>query len=72
MIKLIQVFVYKHLVHSMTLDPGDVIWENYFTSAEPNQIKSFELKSFHNYPSNILWEYHLGKEPIDVTISEEI
>lgn len=56
----------------MTLDPGDVIWENYFTSAEPNQIKSFELKSFHNYPSNILWEYHLGKEPIDVTISEEI
>jgi hypothetical protein len=51
--KLVEKSIYEHPIHSMIFDPDDIIWKNYFTPAELNEIKSFHLRPLPSIPVNI-------------------
>ncbi|KAI8978411.1 hypothetical protein BDB01DRAFT_270306 [Pilobolus umbonatus] len=44
---------YEHPVHSMIFETDDPIWKRYFTVAELNEIRSFELKGLPDIPKEV-------------------
>ncbi|CAO3662977.1 unnamed protein product [Rhizopus stolonifer] len=51
--KLVEESVYEHPVHSMILDPDDLIWKSYFTSHEINETKTIHNKPLPVIPTHI-------------------
>ncbi|CAO3612156.1 unnamed protein product [Mucor hiemalis] len=52
MLSLAKDSVYEHPVHSLILDPNDVIWKQYFTDAELNEIRQFNAPKLPSIPED--------------------
>ncbi|KAI9480538.1 MAG: hypothetical protein EXX96DRAFT_594757 [Benjaminiella poitrasii] len=44
---------FEHLVHSLIVDPDDIVWIRYFTADELNEIKSNGVKSLEKLPQEL-------------------
>ncbi|KAG1448716.1 hypothetical protein G6F46_011062 [Rhizopus delemar] len=51
--KLAEESIYEHPVHSLILDPDDLIWKQYFTVAELNEIRQHRAPQLPNIPDDL-------------------
>ncbi|KAI9245784.1 hypothetical protein EDC94DRAFT_653518 [Helicostylum pulchrum] len=50
---LVECSSFEHPVHSMIMDPDDIVWMRYFTADELNEIKSYGVKSLDKLPQEL-------------------
>ncbi|KAI7908286.1 uncharacterized protein BX663DRAFT_539596 [Cokeromyces recurvatus] len=50
---LVKIPSFEHPVHSMIMDPDDLVWEKYFTREEINEIKSYNVKPLEKLPQEL-------------------
>lgn len=50
---LVECSSFEHPVHSMIMDPDDIVWMRYFTPDELNEIKSYGVKPLEKLPQEL-------------------
>ncbi|KAI8329467.1 hypothetical protein BC941DRAFT_463710 [Chlamydoabsidia padenii] len=52
--QLMNGFLYEHPVHSLILDPSDMIWNGRFSADELDEIKTHKLKPLSHLPNDLM------------------